>query len=135
MTRAGTERWIVRVLVGALFLAAGLFAVQFSIKQHEHLPSVALNQPSIYRVEVGLAVVYGGLLLLTPLFFGLVQGKLPVEISHRGAKWQEAANDTIEKLTTSVQTLQQESTDLRAKLVEQELQIRGLDLEKPAGKG
>lgn len=89
------ERWIVRVAIAALFAAIIWFALAFVIPPHatggNRMPSVALGQPDLYRAEVCLALVYAGLLLLTPLFYGLVRGTLPIEISHQGAKWPKAA--------------------------------------------
>jgi hypothetical protein len=117
---------MVRAVIAALFAGAALFAAAFSIHSHERLPGIALGQPFVCRVEVYLAIVYGGLLLLTPLFYGLLQGRLPIEISHRGARWQEAANETIDGLSASVRTLQQDSTDLRVRLVQQQLEIQRL---------
>ena len=49
------------------------------------LPAVAFEQVGLYRLEVGLLAFYGGLLLITPAFSGLVRGRLPIEISARGA--------------------------------------------------
>ncbi len=85
------------------------------------MPSVALGQPDLYRAEVCLALVYGGLLLLTPLFYGLLLGTLPIEISHQGAKWPQAASatkETIDQLEAALRDLQGDSTDLQAQIAE-----------------
>jgi hypothetical protein len=119
-----TMRWTVRIAVGALVAVAVYFAASFSIPRHDKLPGITLGQPDLYRVEVGLAVVYGGLLLLMALFHGVFRGELPSEISREGAKWGQAAsaaNVTLDELDASVKTLQRDSTDFRAKLLEKEL--------------
>ncbi|HLM86347.1 MAG TPA: hypothetical protein VK272_09185 [Solirubrobacteraceae bacterium] len=121
------ERWVVRVSIGALFLASGLFACLFTISKdaagHDKLPSVALGQAPMFRIEIALAVVYSGLLLFTPLFYGLAQGLPPNEISPRGAKWPAAATETLQGFERSLDTLRSDSTDLRARLVEQQLEM------------
>jgi hypothetical protein len=58
----------------------------------EKLPSVSLGQVGIYRLEIALLVFYGGLLLITPAFSGLARGRLPIEVSTRGAKFAEEAD-------------------------------------------
>jgi hypothetical protein len=52
----------------------------------------------LYRLEVSLLAFYGCLLLITPAFSGLIRGRLPTEISTRGAKFAEEA-DRSERLT------------------------------------
>lgn len=121
------ERWIVRVLVVGLSVPVVLFALNFTIPQHDKMPGIALGQPDLYRVEVCLALIYGGLLLLMALVYGVLRGTLPVEVSQQGAKWPQAAsaaNITLDGLDASVRRLQRDSTDLRAKLVEKELAAR-----------
>jgi len=55
--------------------------------EEEDLPSVALDQVSLYRTEIGLAVFYIGLLILVPLFYGVIRGRMPSEISARGTRF------------------------------------------------
>jgi hypothetical protein len=88
------------------------------------MPSVALGQPDLYRVEVCLALLYAGLLLLTPLFYGVLRGTLPSEISQQGAKWPQAASVTLDGLEAAVKGLQRDSADLRTELLEKELIAR-----------
>ena len=83
----GWKRNSVSWLVGAL-LALSIVAA-WAINIPEKLPGVALGQPFLYRVQIGLAVFYAGLLLLTPVFRGIIEGQLPVEVSARGAKFAE----------------------------------------------
>ncbi len=64
-------------------------------------PAVALKNEELFHIEAALLVFYGGLLLLTPAFAGVFRGRLPSEISARGAKFEEVAgqSDEIAKLT------------------------------------
>jgi hypothetical protein len=55
----------------------------------EDLPAIAIRQPGLYRLEVALLIFYSWLLLVTPAVSGLVRGRLPIEISTRGAKFAE----------------------------------------------
>jgi hypothetical protein len=82
-------RNLVRALVGtALFTALVACAV---LPIPDDLPAVALEQAGLYRLEVALAVFYGCLLLVTPAYSGVVAGRLPIEISTRGAKFAAEA--------------------------------------------
>lgn len=122
--RERAQRWIVRIAVGVLISVSVYFATIFAIPHHAHLPSVALGQPLIYRIEICLAIAYGGLLLLTPLFHGVLRGALPIEIGQGGAKWPQAAsaaNTALDELDASVKTLQHDSTDLLSRVVALEL--------------
>jgi len=75
----------IRLATVALFVASA--AIALTTPAPADLPAVALGQVPLYRLEILLALVYGGLLLLTPLFQGLFYGRLPIELSHRGARW------------------------------------------------
>ena len=68
-------------------------------------------------------VLYGGLLVLTPVFYGVLLGRLPTEISHRGARWSEVADEALGTFENAINSLQIDSSDLRAKLVQQELRL------------
>lgn len=76
---------LVRVLVGAALCLALIASVLFPLP--EDLPAVALGQTGLYRLEIALAAFYGVLLLVTPACSGLATGRLPIEISTRGAKF------------------------------------------------
>jgi hypothetical protein len=81
------ERSVVRLIVACVIVATVLaFAL---VRAPENLPATALGQPPVYHLEVALLVFYGGFLLLTPAFWGLIRGRLPTEISSRGAKYTE----------------------------------------------
>jgi hypothetical protein len=100
----------IRLATAILFLAAATVAAVTGTPSD--LPAIALGQVAVYRVEVLLALVYGGLLLLTPLFHGL-GGRLPIEISHRGAKWQAQA--PMEKAEEKIERLEGELDSLKPK--------------------
>jgi multidrug efflux pump subunit AcrB len=70
------------------------------------LPAVAIRQASLYRLEVALLVFYGALLLITPAFSGLLRGRLPIEISTRGAKFAEEADQSAEVNEAAIKKLQ-----------------------------
>jgi len=80
------ERTLVRILIGAALLVA---IVTAALAPASALPTVAFGQVWIYRLEVSLLAFYGCLLLITPAFSGLIRGRLPIEISTRGAKFAE----------------------------------------------
>jgi hypothetical protein len=77
--------WSVRLIIAALTLAALLFAATADTPQK--LPSVALRQEFVYRGELLLAVLYGGLLIATPVLRGVLSGLLPTEITARGGRY------------------------------------------------
>ena len=78
----------------------------------DDLPAVAFGQVSLYRLQVTLLVFYGGLLLITPAFSGLIHGRLPIEISARGAKFAEETVYADGKTEAKFDELQQKANDL-----------------------
>jgi hypothetical protein len=84
------SRNLIRFLVGAALCAALVAAV--AVPMPAKLPAVAMGQPGLYRMEVALLIFYCWLLLATPAFSGLIQGRLPIEISTRGARFAEEAD-------------------------------------------
>jgi hypothetical protein len=100
------KRASIRILV-ALSVAAALAAsASVPIPRNEdsdpHLPAVALEQTGLYRLEVALAIFYGGLLLITPAFSGLIEGRLPIEISARGARFADDADESAEATRAAI---------------------------------
>lgn len=65
-------QWLVRLAVGALVLAAVHFAA--TADTPTQLPSVPLKQELVYRGELLLAVLYGLLLIATPVVRGFFPG-------------------------------------------------------------
>ena len=114
-------RNLVRVLVGAALCVALLACAVLPIP--ENLPAVALGQAAIYRLEVGLAVFYGCLLLATPAYSGLVMGRLPTEISTRGAKFAGEADQTVERDEATIRRLERDFAALDAGLSDAQTDI------------
>ena len=82
-------------------------------------------------------VFYGGLLLITPAFSGLVEGRLPIEISARGARFAERADHSAESTAEALQTLEHTTAALSEELSDATLEIALLkptidDKKKPA---
>ena len=81
-----TERTLIRILIGVSLLVATVIA---ALAPASPLPAIAFGQAWIYRLEVSLLAFYACLLLITPSFSGLIRGRLPIEISTRGARFAE----------------------------------------------
>jgi hypothetical protein len=101
----------IRLATTTLFLFA--LALALTAPAPDDLPAVALGQAAVYRLEILLALVYGGLLLLTPLFQGVFYGRLPIEISHRGARWPEGS--PVEEAEEKIDELEAELDNLQSK--------------------
>lgn len=78
-------------------------------------------------MEVTLAVFYGCLLLLTPAYAGLIRGRLPVEISTRGARFAEESDRAAERYETSFREL-----ELRTDRLSQDLGKAAVDISRLA---
>jgi hypothetical protein len=107
---------IIRVSVLALFVVAGWFAfVHADVPRRAdgstRLPAVALGQTAIYRLELDVAIVFAALLLVTPLVQGVVNGRLPTEITARGAKFDP--EDVSQSLADAEQRITQVEDALR----------------------
>lgn len=90
------------------------------------LPAVAVGQPSVYRLEVGLMVFYGWLLLATPAFSGLVRGHLPIEISTRGARFAEEADQSTKWNEKKIEDFEGVAEDLSEGLRTVQLEVEQL---------
>jgi TolA-binding protein len=108
-------RNLIRVVVGAALCAA--LAASAAVPVPEDLPAVALKQEALYRLEVALLVFYGSLLLVTPAFSGLIHGRLPIEISTRGAKFAKEDERSVELTSAKVNELQRAVNALAEKLI------------------
>jgi hypothetical protein len=125
------KRLSIRILV-ALSLCVALAAFASTpIHRDENdspvLPAVALEQAALYRLEVALAVFYGELLLITPVYSGLIGGRLPIEISARGAKFAEEADQSAELTRAAIGKLKQATDSLSEDLSVVTLEIERLD--------
>ena len=120
-------RNLVRVLVAtALSVALAACAV---LPVPEDLPALALEQPALYRLEVALAAFYGCLLLATPAYSGLVLGRLPIEISTRGAKFAAEATQTAERDEETISELRLNVSQVVDGLTEAMIEIDRLNRE------
>jgi hypothetical protein len=102
--------WLVAALaVGALMLGAVL-------PIPHKLPSVALGSDELLLLERSLAFFYGALLFMVPVVRAL-EGQLPIELSARGARWQEStavSERALITLNARVQELEAAVEDLAA---------------------
>jgi hypothetical protein len=110
------ERRLVRALV-ALALSSALLACALVPAPHNpkgdlDLPAFAFEQVGLYRLEIALLVFYGGLLLITPAFSGLVWGRLPTEISAPGAKFAEGVDQAAERNEAAIKELERGTNEL-----------------------
>lgn len=114
-------RMLVRFLVGAAFIFALVAGTVFPVPADP--PAVALEQASIYRLEVALAAFYGLLLLATPAYSGMVMGRLPTEISTRGAKFASEAEHAVERDEATIRRLERGIAELRIGLSKAQAKI------------
>lgn len=93
-------------------LASLLLPVPRNEKGDPALPAVSLEQVGVYRLEIALLVFYGSLLLVTPVFSGLIWGRLPTEISSRGAKFPGGTDQSTDTNRVAVKDLEQVTREL-----------------------
>lgn len=74
-------------------------------------------------MEVSLLVFYGCLLLITPAFSGLISGRLPVEISTRGAKFTEGAGRYAALDEATIKNLEETTAGLDQALAKVQIEI------------
>jgi len=118
------ERLLVRILVtAALCLALLAFALA---PAPVNLPPSAFEQTSLYRLEMSLLVFYGVLLLVTPALAGLIRGRLPTEISTRGAKFADETDRSAERNDAEIKRLQETANDLAEDLATTRLEFAQL---------
>lgn len=111
-------RNLIRAFVGTALCAALIAGTATPIPQD--LPAIAFQQAGLYRLEVALLVFYGSLLLITPAFSGLIRGRLPIEISTRGAKFAEEADQSDELVEAAIQELKSDIRHLAVRVNEVE---------------
>ncbi|HEU4737467.1 MAG TPA: hypothetical protein VFS54_00130 [Solirubrobacterales bacterium] len=73
-----------------------------------------------------LVVFYGSLLLITPAFSGLARGRLPIEISVRGAKFAEEADESADRNEADVERLEANINCLYEALTTANVEIKAL---------
>jgi len=89
-----------------------------------------LQQPGLYRLEVGLVVLYGCLLIVTPAYSGLAAGRLPIEISTRGARFAAEADQAAERDEARIKELEHTTDLMREGLERARNEIRQLDKDR-----
>jgi hypothetical protein len=139
MATLDRERALIRLLVGAALILAIWACISVSLPQDVQgdldLPALAFGQAGLYRLEVALLVFYGGLLLITPAFSGLARGRLPIEISARGAKFAEDADDSAETTRAALKELEQAATHFTDELARADIEINLLKERLNDGRG
>jgi hypothetical protein len=116
-----SARNFIRVLIGVALCIA--LAAAGLARPPAVLPAVAFGQASLYRLEIALLVFYGSLLLVTPTFSGLARGRLPTEISTRGAKFAENADQLVESDEATTRKLEGKLKRLSDDMAEVRLEI------------
>jgi hypothetical protein len=124
------ERLFVRILV-AIGLCIALFAfilvpVPIDATGNPDLPAPAFEQVCLYRLEVALIAFYGDLLLITPAFLGLAQGRLPIEISTRGVKFGDKVDQSAGQVATAIEELERTTSRLADRLLTANVEIEEL---------
>ncbi|MGN6276516.1 MAG: hypothetical protein ACTHNP_11410 [Solirubrobacterales bacterium] len=111
-------------LTGAI-LSLLLMPIPKDAKGDPDLPAVALQQVDLYRLEMALLVFYSELLLVTPAFSGLIWGRLPTEISMRGAKFAEDSDRSADSNRAAVKRLERATGKL-----DDELKIASFEIKR-----
>ncbi|HET7588967.1 MAG TPA: hypothetical protein VFK14_02105 [Solirubrobacterales bacterium] len=115
------ERLFIRIGVAVALCAALLTCALAPIPTE--LPSPALEQANLYRLEIALMSFYGALMLATPIFAGLVRGRLPIEISTRGARFAAQADEDTAENEAALKALEGSSRQLAQRLEEVQIEI------------
>ena len=122
-----TERLFVRIFIGVALCASlvgfALAPVPVDSKGDPDLPAPALEQTALYRMEIALMIFYGDLLLITPALLGLHRGRLPVEISTRGAKFAVGSESWTGLDEAAVEKLEATTNDLAQRLVDTNVEL------------
>lgn len=118
------ERLFIRILVSVCLSIALLAFVVLPIPAD--LPPPAFEQVGLYRLEAALLVFYGSLLLVTPAFSGLIRGRLPTEISVRGAKFKEETDQSANRNEVTIKRLEQRVRHLDDRLTLTQIELNQL---------
>jgi hypothetical protein len=139
------ERGAIRILMAVLVIGSVTVALQIGIPKktaseatgstgqqntkvvkENDLPAPAAGETGLYRLEVGLGVFFGGLLLLTPAFVGIIRGRLPMEMSLRGWKFGEEAVATDKVMQESIRKIETRLDIVEPDLTRATLRIKQL---------
>jgi energy-converting hydrogenase Eha subunit H len=122
------ERNLIRILVALALAAAVSASVLIPVPLGEGgdpvLPATAFGQVILYRLEISLVVFYGSLLVITPAFLGLSRGRLPTEISARGAKFAEGTDRSAERNEAEIRRLEEVINNLADASAAMTMEIR-----------
>ncbi len=126
-----TERLCIRILIAVALCTSlvGFAVAPIPMEENGHpdLPAPAFEQTALYRMEVALLVFYGDLLLITPALVGLLRGRLPIEISTRGAKFADGSERSAKLDEAAVKKLEATTKDLVQEMEDANLKIDQLD--------
>lgn len=117
-------RNLIRALIGTALCSAIVASAVVTVP--DDLPAVAFRQAGLYRLQIALFVFYGGLLLITPVFSGLIHGLLPIEISTRGAKFAKGTDHSTELDEAAIRKLEETITELAQALADTHIEIERL---------
>lgn len=121
------ERLVIRSLVMVIIIVAVSASIWTPIPADASgspaLPGPAFGQAGLYRLEMALLVFYGGLLLITPAFSGLIRGQLPIEISTRGARFSQETDQSAEAAKAAIENLEQTADSLTEGLAAMHIEI------------
>lgn len=124
------ERFFVRTFVAiALCMALSAFILvplPVDAKGDPDLPAPAFEQTGLYRLEIALMIFYGDLLLITPTFSGLLRGRLPIEISTRGAKFAAKADESAGQNEAAIQKLEGTTRQFAQRLRDAQIEVNSL---------
>jgi hypothetical protein len=118
------ERLFVRIIVAVAICIALLTSALVPVPVE--LPSPAFEQAGLYRLEVALMFFYGTLLLVTPAFSAVYRGRLPIEISTRGAKFAAEADGSAAQNEAAIKQLEGISQRMAQGLKDAQIQIESL---------
>jgi hypothetical protein len=90
------------------------------------LPPIAFEQAGLYRLQTSLMSFYGTLLLVTPAFSALARGRLPIEISTRGARFADEADRSAELNRAAIERLERTTNRLAQHQVAADVEIEFL---------
>lgn len=117
---------MIRLSVAAVVIATVLAVICVPVprdsKNRPDPPAVALNDTRLFHGEVALLAFYGGLLLLTPAFAGLFKGRLPSEISTKGAKYEEEVERSDENTELTQFTIDEHTKQITTLIGEMSVQ-------------
>jgi hypothetical protein len=118
-------RNLIRILTGAALCTALVACAVVPVP--EDLPAIACRQAGLYRLEIALLIFYSSLLLITPAFSGLVRGRLPTEISVRGARFVEETDQTESRNEMAIEKMEKTINRFASELGNAEREVERLN--------